>query len=195
MDFSQYGGVSIYTAPMRLIRLGLLMFAVVTAPVESLSGQAAPGWQMQESGTTAALRGIHSVNGAVAWASGTEGTVLRTTDGGAHWEKCAVPDTAADGATLDFRGVEGWNANTAIVMASGPGDKSRLYKTTDGCKSWEILLANPNAPAGFFDSFWFNGNHGILLGDPVDRQFKVFLTSNGGKSWKQIGRASCRERV
>jgi hypothetical protein len=163
----------------------VLIIAIFAMRGEYLSGQAAPGWQMQESGTTAALRGIHSVNGVVAWASGTEGTVLRTIDGGAHWEKCAVPDAAADGATLDFRGVEGWNANTAIVMASGPGDKSRLYKTNDGCKSWEILFANPNAPAGFFDSFWFNGNHGILLGDPVDGKFVVLLTVNGGKSWKQ----------
>ena len=38
---------------------------------------------MQDSGTTAGLRGIDSVDGTVAWASGTEGTVLRTTDGGA----------------------------------------------------------------------------------------------------------------
>lgn len=169
---------------MRLIRFGLLLFAVPALPAAFSCGQANPAWQLQESGTTAALRGVHSVNGMVAWASGTEGTVLRTTDGGAHWQKCAVPDSAADGATLDLRGVEAWGANTAIVMASGPGDKSRLYKTTDGCKSWELLFVNPNAPAGFFDSFWLNGNHGMLLGDPVDGQFAVFLTANGGKSWK-----------
>ena len=81
---------------------------------------------MQESGTTASLRGIHSVDGKIAWASGTEGTVLRTLDGGAHWQKCAVPDGATDGATLDFRGVQAFDAETAIVMASGPGEKSRL---------------------------------------------------------------------
>ena len=78
-------------------------------------------WQMQEAGTTAGLRGIDSVDGTVAWASGTGGTVLKTLDGGAHWQKCAIPDAAADGATLDFRGVQAWDAQTAIVMASGPG--------------------------------------------------------------------------
>ena len=32
---------------------------------------------LQTSNTTADLRGIHSIGGGVAWASGTNGTVLR----------------------------------------------------------------------------------------------------------------------
>ena len=129
---------------------------------------------MQESGTTAGLRGIDSVDGKIAWATGTEGTVLRTTDGGAHWTKCAVPDAATDGATLDFRGVQAWDTQTAIVMASGPGDKSRLYRTQDGCGSWKLLIKN-----GEKDGFWDglikahldDGTHLLLLGDPVDERF------------------------
>jgi len=81
--------------------------------------------------------------------------------------------------------VQGWDANTAIVMASGPGEKSRLYKTTDGCKSWTLLYRNPDAPGGFFDSFWFNGRRGMLLADPVGGRLAVFKTPNGGKSWKR----------
>jgi hypothetical protein len=125
------------------------------------------------------------VDGKVAWASGTGGTVLRTTDGGVHWAACAVPDAASDGATLDLRGVQGWDAQTAIVMASGPGDKSRLYKTVDGCKTWTLLFKNPDSPEGFFDSFWLNGSSGLLLGDPVRGELAVFKTENGGRSWKR----------
>jgi photosystem II stability/assembly factor-like uncharacterized protein len=143
-------------------------------------------WQMQDSGTTAGLRGIDSVDGTVAWASGTGGTVLKTIDSGAHWMKCAVPDAATDGATLDFRGVQAWDATTAIVMASGPGDKSRLHKTADGCKSWTLILKNPDAPDGFFDSFWLNAiyGEGILVGDPVKGRFTVLVTQDGGITWK-----------
>jgi hypothetical protein len=137
-------------------------------------------WQTQNSGTTASLRGIHSVNAKVVWASGSGGTVLRTTDGGAHWTQCATPD-----ATLDFRGIQGFDEETAIIMASGPGTKSGLYKTTDGCATWKLLFANPDAPNGFFDSFWFNGEHGILLGDPVNGKFAVFLAGKDGREWKR----------
>jgi photosystem II stability/assembly factor-like uncharacterized protein len=148
--------------------------------VASLAAQESGPWQMQDAGTTAGLRGIHSVNGKIAWASGTGGTVLRTTDGGAHWTKCSTPD-----ATLDFRGVEGFDAHTAIVMASGPGAKSGLYKTTDGCATWKVLFANPDAPEGFFDSFWFNGARGMVVGDPVDGKFVVFLGEKDGKEWRR----------
>jgi hypothetical protein len=177
---------------MQVIRLTLLLAAASIAAVQSpapaqpqSSTQAQQVWQMQDSGTTAGLRGIDSVNGLIAWASGTDGTVLKTTDGGAHWQKCAVPDAATDGATLDFRGVQAWDAQTAIVMASGPGEKSRLYKTKDGCKTWTLLFRNPDAPQGFFDSFWLNGQRGLLLGDPVGGKFAVFKTANGGKTWKR----------
>ncbi|MGA9672231.1 MAG: hypothetical protein WBQ94_23665, partial [Terracidiphilus sp.] len=127
----------------------LVLFA---AALLSLPAGAQQVWEMQDSGTTAGLRGIDSVDGTVVWASGTGGTVLKTVDGGAHWTQCAAPDGDKDGGTLDFRGVQAWDAQTAIVMASGPGDKSRLYKTTDGCTSWKLVFTNPDSPGGFWDA-------------------------------------------
>src|ERR1700756_521467 len=134
---------------IRVVFLGALVAGV---PCVVLTGQSPESvWQLQSSGTTAGLRGIDSVDGTVAWASGTGGTVLRTTDSGAHWQKCATPDADKDGATLDFRGVQAWDAPTAVVMASGPGDKSRLYKTTDGCETWRLIFKNPDKK-GFWDA-------------------------------------------
>jgi len=139
-------------------------------------------WQMQDSGTTASLRGIDSVDGKVAWASGTEGTVLRTIDSGEHWTKCAVPDAASDGATLDFRGVQAWSANSAIVMSSGKGDLSRLYKTKDGCHTWKLVLKNPDKD-GFWDAVKFREGYGTVLGDPVNGEFQFWSSLDAGDSW------------
>jgi photosystem II stability/assembly factor-like uncharacterized protein len=157
------------------LTISISIFAAAQSPTPAHTP-----WQMQESGTTASLRGIDSVDGTIAWASGTGGTVLKTIDGGAHWQKCAVPDAATDGAALDFRGVQAWDAETAIVMASGPGDKSRLYKTTDGCKTWKLDSKNTEKD-GFWDAVVFQhgdfgyaigDNHtGVIIGDPINGRF------------------------
>jgi hypothetical protein len=168
---------------MNLGHLSLLLIAFAAESIVPAQPQPQQAWQMQDSGTTAGLRGVDSVDGTVAWASGTGGTVLRTIDGGVHWQKCAVPDGDKDGATLDFRGVQAWDAQTAIVMASGPGDKSRLYKTADGCKMWTLLFTNPDKD-GFWDSISVADQMNfMILGDPVDGRFSVFDTEDGGKSW------------
>jgi hypothetical protein len=142
------------------------------------------------------LRGIDNVGGGVAWASGTNGTVLRTEDGGYQWQPCTVPPGAEK---LDFRGIQAFDANTAIVMSSGPGDLSRLYKTTDGCQTWKLVFTNPDAPQGFFDCIYFpreqrlrseHEGFGFLLGDPVGGRFVVFETRDAGYSWKQISNSS-----
>jgi len=170
---------------MRVLPLTLLLAASAIAVAQAQS-QASEVWQLQDSGTTASLRGIDAVSGAVAWASGTGGTVLRTTDGGAHWQQCAVPGAAIDGATLDFRGVQAFDETTAFAMSSGPGLKSRLYKTTDGCKSWKLVLQNTD-PKGFWDGVVFQrGDYGLpsqpddgaLIGDPLFGRFDTRLTFN-----------------
>jgi len=108
---------------------------------------------------------------------------LRTIDGGAHWKKCAVPDAAEDGSTLDFRGVQAWDAETAIVMSSGKGRLSRLYKTKDGCKAWKLVFKNPDID-GFWDALYFGqGQYGWLLGDPVRGMFSLFFSYDTGRTW------------
>ena len=140
---------------------------------------------LQTSGTFASLRGIASgyARGQIAWASGTGGTVLRTLDGGAHWTPCVTPPEAAK---LDFRGIQAFDAQSAIVMSSGKGDLSRIYKTTDGCATWKLVLTNPDNPDGFFDALRFSSREeGWILGDPVNGHFYLANTQDGGETWTQ----------
>jgi len=123
------------------------MLAVVLAAC----GAARAQWEIESSGTTADLRGIGNVGGGVAWASGTNGTVLRTEDGGYLWQTCAIPPGAEH---LGFRGIQAFDANTAIVMSSGKGDFSRLYETSGGCHTWKQVLKNDDEN-GFWDALVF----------------------------------------
>jgi hypothetical protein len=141
----------------------------------ALTATAQAQWDIQTSNTTASLRGIHALGNGIAWASGTEGTVLHTTDNGLHWQRCTTPP---DADKLDFRGIQAFDANTAIVMSSGKGDLSRLYKTTDACQTWKLLFTNPDKD-GFWDALRLasadSRNLGILLGDPVSGSFPFWV--------------------
>ena len=127
----------------------------------------------------------------VAWASGQKGTVLRTVDGGAHWQAMHVEGAEA----LDFRDIEGFTDDVALALSIGPGDASRIYRTEDGGASWTLALQN-NDPRGFFDCMAFEGQHGWLLGDPVDGRYQVFATTNGGRDWHAIeGPAAAKDEA
>jgi hypothetical protein len=124
--------------------LRTLLAVTLLATTATASAQ----WQLQNVPTAADLRGIDNVGNGIAWASGTDGTILRTLDNGQHWQLCSKP---ADAEHLDFRAIQAFDNNTAIVMSSGKGDQSRLYKTTDGCQSWTLLFTNPDKN-GFWDA-------------------------------------------
>lgn len=83
---------------------------------------------------------------------------------------------------LDFRDVEAFG-DTVYLLAAGPGEKSRIYKTTDGGAHWGLQFTNYE-PKGFFDcmAFW-DRKHGIAVGDPVNGKFQI-LTTTDGKTWK-----------
>jgi photosystem II stability/assembly factor-like uncharacterized protein len=144
-------------------------------------------WELEDSGSTAGLRGIHAVGGGVVWASGAGGTILRSEDTGYLWQQCTTPSGANK---LDFRAVWAWDARSALALSSGPGDQSRLYQTTDGCNSWKLLFTNPDA-AGFWDGLLFlDRQQGVLYGDPVQVpgrtdhvRFGLLVTHDGGKTW------------
>jgi TonB family protein len=139
-------------------------------------------WRDQDSGTKENLRGVSAASAEVIWASGTHGTYLQSTDGGTHWRAAQVPGAE----TLDFRDVEAFSADEAYLLAAGPGEQSRIYKTTDGGKNWALQFTNRD-PKGFFDCMAFWGrDYGIAVGDPVNGKFQLIKTENGGKEWKAI---------
>lgn len=139
-------------------------------------------WQIQDSGTDADLHGI-DVDGGVAWVSGTKGTVLRSEDGGYSWQKCAIPPGAEQ---LDFRGIQALDGNTAIVMSSGKGDLSRLYKTTDSCQSWKRILQDPDRKGSWAALHFDHHQWGWLLGEPVSGRFVLFYSDDSGQTWQQM---------
>lgn len=136
----------------------------------------------QQSNTQALLIGVSAANPNVVWTSGTNGTILRTVDGGNTWKPRPIPATDS----LQFRDVYAVSADTAYVLSIGKGDKSRIYKTVDGGSSWTLQFKS-NIAEAFFDcmAFW-NPKTGIAFSDAVNGEFIIIKTTDGGKNWNRI---------
>ena len=165
---------------MKLVLVLLFMTATFVGQLRPVQ------WQTIPVPTTASLRGLSVVDNNTVWASGTNGTVIRTTDSGKAWSVFSVPQAE----NIDFRGIHAFNASTVVIMSSGPAEQgqARVYRTTDAGKRWTLVLEE-KTPGAFFDAvaFW-DAQHGILIGDPVNDFFMTLATADGGATWHDIPR-------
>lgn len=126
------------------------------------------------------LRGLSVVNDKVIWVSGSGGTVGRSIDGGTTWTWTTVPEYEK----RDFRNIEAFDENTAIVMAIA--EPAQLLKTNDGGQTWRMVYQN-EYPGMFLDAMDFaDANTGIVVGDPIHGHFFEAETSDGGSTWHDI---------
>ncbi|MCZ6915379.1 MAG: hypothetical protein O7I93_01270 [Gemmatimonadetes bacterium] len=141
-----------------------------------------PVIESQESGTSVLLQAVSVVDENVVWVSGHGATYARTLDGGATWHAAVVPGPD----TLQFRDVHAVDAQTAYLLSAGPGDMSRIYKTTDGGEHWTLQFTNREASA-FYDcmDFW-DADNGLAYSDAVDGRLIIIGTNDGGDTWSHI---------
>ena len=161
----------------RWLSLGLVLLIVACSTPEV---KRTPYWEAGESGVTASLRGLSAVSEEVAWASGSAGTVIRTIDGGTTWQEVSVP--GAD--TLQFRDIEGFDANTAVILSAGL--PAVIYKTTDGGNTWDQKYFSM-AEGTFYDAmdFW-DDQTGIAFGDAIDGRLLILRTFDAGETWEEL---------
>jgi photosystem II stability/assembly factor-like uncharacterized protein len=166
-----------------LKRISLVVCTLVATSLAFAGGSRDYAWQLTPTGSTASLRGLSAVSERVAWASGSAGTVLRTTNKGETWQSVGPPGTQ----TLQFRDIEAFDKNTAVILSIGdpptPPDSFRIYRTTNVGQTWSLVFQNTE-PAAFYDCMAFFDKHrGLALSDPIDGRFRILATSDGGRSW------------
>src|SRR5436190_6015176 len=137
------------------------------------------------------------------WGNG----VYRSNDGGENWQNVGLKDSRAIGRIV----VDPRKPEVAYVAASGhlwaDGGERGLFKTTDGGKTWNLILQAPsphNARTGCCDVLidpsnsetvyavlyarqrtpWsFTSGPGATDGEDVGG---IFKSTNGGTSWKKL---------
>lgn len=131
-------------------------------------------------GRQSSLRGLSVVDDRVAWASGSQGTVGRSTDGGLHWTWMTVPGFEGS----DFRDIEAWNEHSAVIMAVGR--PAWILYTEDGGAHWSVAFSDTTTGV-FLDAMHFlPDGSGVCVGDPIDGRLYELRTTDAGRSWQRI---------
>lgn len=161
-------------------------------------------WQSQDAGFTKDTLGFYEmsiVNKKTAWVICYDGKrglfsnrlildFTRTTNGGETW----VAGKVGNDTTLQFSNIsatsdkEAWVAMHKRFGAMGGG----LYHTTDGGVTWTQSGAGEIFDNNSFPDFIYFKDHkkGIAVGDPNGGYFEIYTTTNGGKKWERVPKAS-----
>ena len=112
----------------------------------------------------------------------------RTTNGGTSFN---AGNVYADTNTYVMANMEGVDANTAWVSAFMKSSQSQgaIHRTTNGGTTWQNMTA-----AGMFTNTsaftdivsFFTPSVGITMGDPVNGEFEIWRTTDGGLSWNLV---------
>src|SRR6266487_4953972 len=133
-----------------------------------------------DSGRKTSLRGLNILDDNIVWASGSNGTVARSTDGGKIFEWLLVQGYEQ----RDFRDVEAFDANTALIMAVA--EPAIILKTKDGGKTWKKVFED-TAKGMFLDAMDFDGTGtGAVIGDPINGNLFKALTVDYGDHWMTL---------
>jgi photosystem II stability/assembly factor-like uncharacterized protein len=161
-----------------LLLTSIVLLSSCSSPKEE--SKLSPYWQPIATGAEANFRGLSAISDQIAWASGSGGTVIRTIDGGKTWEDVSIPDTD----TIQYRDIEAFDANTAIVLSAGL--PAVIYKTTDGGKNWDQKYFSM-VEGTFYDAmdFW-DEQEGIAFGDAIDSRLLILKTTDGGENWVEL---------
>ena len=139
-----------------------------------------PKVEILTTGVKTSIRGLSVVNNNVLWVSGSNGTVGKSSNGGKNWKWMTVKGFEKN----DFRDIEAFDANTAIILAIA--EPAYILKTTDGGDSWKVVYEN-KTKGMFLDAMEFsNPRDGIVIGDPVDGRFFIAKTNDAGNTWNEL---------
>ena len=130
--------------------------------------------------------------------------IYRSADGGNTWQNMGLPESERINRIV----IDPSNTQTVYVCVPGKlwsdSPDRGLYKTTDGGKSWSLVLKGPNLSTGcsglamdprnssrLFAGLWDFRRKGWTFrsggeGPKAASGSGLFLTEDGGKSWKQL---------
>lgn len=138
---------------------------------------------LQNAVSESSFRGLWIVDEQVVWASGTKGTILKTTNGGKNWQNLQIKGFE----DKDFRDIIAFDEKRAFVINAG--SPAYILKTIDGGENWQVVYQDTSKNAFLNDIGFFGEKIGFVFGDPdEERNFTLLKTEDGGNTWVNIGK-------
>jgi photosystem II stability/assembly factor-like uncharacterized protein len=152
--------------------------------IAALTSTGGASWTSLQSGGAGSTHGLDAVDGLRAWAANDGGEILRTTDGGAHWQRIAVAgfDNYGRLDDVDFADAQrGWAVGRHEVFGGGFG---KIVRSLDGGLTWNEQFV---VPEGYFEAVEaLDASTAFALGQvPLGPRF-VLRTTNGGQTWNDV---------
>jgi photosystem II stability/assembly factor-like uncharacterized protein len=141
-------------------------------------------WVTQASSFTSGAKPIYylsAVDSNIVWGSTQSGSdFTRTINGGTTWMSGMITNSA--GSSMIF-GLDSLKAYVATY-----GSNQGIFMTSDGGNSWvRQASASFNNSASYPDIVhFFNENEGVTMGDPINNEYEIYTTADGGEHWTQL---------
>lgn len=141
------------------------LIALLLLPASQVSAQ----WELVTPiKTRSEFTALHMVNDAVGFAvDNPMGAILRTNDGGHHWERMV------NGLTNNPIGMHVWDDQRAIVV----GESGNVYRTTD---AFTTTTSSNNVVYGTFQCVFFVND---TLGWAGTQAGRIYRSTDAGASW------------
>ena len=126
-------------------------------------------WIEQATGLTKWINSICFTDSLNGWAVGQFETILKTTDGGATWNRKYIISDSLNA----FMSAYFIDENIGWVV----GGYGQILKTTNGGESWEVQVHD--STSWLYSVRFLNDSVGIVLGD----HGAILKTTNAGQNW------------
>lgn len=128
------------------------------------------------------LLSLHMFDATTGWAQ-TDQKILRTTDGGAHWQNVTPP-----GITLPLQPSQALIYTALDATTAWASDGKTIYRTTDAGQTWQS--ATPPVEKSINYLTFADGIYGWAVADvgyaAGHEGLNLWRTSDGGSSWTQV---------
>lgn len=126
-------------------------------------------WVKTTSNTTETITDIAFPTSTTGYASGTFGTIIKSTDAGLHWSRLKSPSQ------------ESFTAIAAIDAEHVFCGRNGLYKTDDGGRNWTEVGDFSRVGSSIFDIDFVSPSTGYLI-----KSGYIYKTIDAGETWREV---------